>query len=143
MKKYKLPWTHEALDSFTYIDLLTEFYEDHYEENPKELRADLAAEGNFSFEETGDPLLDKWEQEFAQGLAPDLEEGLSESARKQLEAERERLKPNGSSPFGTQFKAQDEKYASKFLAGDKHKEVRVLGQSGGSNDWVDMLGGDE
>jgi len=26
--------------------------------------------------ETGDPLVDKWEREFAEGLAPDLEEQL-------------------------------------------------------------------
>src|SRR5690348_6163998 len=66
VKKYKIPWTHEAAQDQPPIDLLTEFYEDYFETNPKELRAYLEEQGNYSFDETGDALLDKWEQEFAQ-----------------------------------------------------------------------------
>lgn len=47
-------------------------------------------DGEIVFTDTGDPLLDKWEEELAQGLTPDLEEGMSETAKEQLRREREK-----------------------------------------------------
>ena len=41
---------------------------------------------------TGDPLIDKWEDEIARGLEPDLTEGMSPEARKRERQALERLK---------------------------------------------------
>jgi hypothetical protein len=55
------------------------FWEDHYRKNPTEARR--TADGKEVQFVTGDPLLDKWEDEIARGLDPDLTEGLSPEAR--------------------------------------------------------------
>ena len=44
------------------------------------------------FESTGDPLIDKWEQELASGITPNLEEGLPAHEREKLRKEREHAK---------------------------------------------------
>jgi len=68
--------------------LLTEFYEDLFEENPDALlKAAKNADGEIVFDETGDPLIDKWEKELAQGITPDLTEGMSDEALASLEKE--------------------------------------------------------
>ena len=92
MKKYKLPWTHEAVQQLTLYDVLVEFYEDHFEEHPNEARKAVADDGEFFFENTGDPLLDKWEHELSQGLTPDLQEGMPQSVRERLARERDQRK---------------------------------------------------
>lgn len=90
MKKYKLPSTHEAFQNSTIYELTIEFYEDLFEKDSKELlRAGKNEDGEFVFEETGDPLIDKWEKEIAQGITPDLTEGMNSEARAQLVRERE------------------------------------------------------
>lgn len=44
------------------------------------------------FVNTGDPLIDKWERELAQGLQPDLLEGLSSKRRAFEQRALEKLK---------------------------------------------------
>lgn len=52
--------------------MVTEFWEDYYAENPQEaLRS-----GDRIV--TGDPLIDKWEEEIHKGMDPDLSEGLTD-----------------------------------------------------------------
>jgi hypothetical protein len=90
-KKYKLPLTHECFADLTYFDLLTEVYEDYYDENPKAVLSDMKGDdGEIEFEETGDELIDKWEKELAMGLTPDLNEGLSPQAKQLLEADKKK-----------------------------------------------------
>jgi hypothetical protein len=71
--KFKLPWTHEAIQSQTLLELLTSYWEDYYEEHRLEASRDEKGEVTFG---TGDPYIDKWEQEIAMGLEPDLLEDL-------------------------------------------------------------------
>lgn len=67
---------------------MVEFYEDLFEDKPEEmLKAAKGDDGEVIFEETGDPLIDKWEQELAQGIIPDLTEGMSPEAVSQLKQE--------------------------------------------------------
>jgi len=69
-----------------------EFYEDFYEKHPSESRQVLLdANGEYTFDESqldGDPLIGKWEKEIAQGITPDLEEGLPQKERDRLAAKR-------------------------------------------------------
>lgn len=88
--KYKIPWTHEAFQQQTLLDLLTSFWEDHYADNPLEAKRTPSGEVTF---QTGDPLLDKWEREIAEGYEPDLTEGLSDKDReKERRALEKRMK---------------------------------------------------
>ena len=93
-EKYKLPLSHEAFSEWTMLDMLTAFWEDHYHRHPTEAkRVDGGKEVKFS---TGDPLLDKWEEEISRGLEPDLTEGLSPEARAKEFAARERSLARGA-----------------------------------------------
>lgn len=56
------------------------------------LEAARGPDGEIHFEETGDPLIDKWEREIREGITPDLTEGLSKKALSQLEQERTNLR---------------------------------------------------
>lgn len=78
-KKYRLPWTHECFQSQSLFELLISFWEDYYDRNP--IASRTTADGNVVFANTGDPLIDKWERELAQGLQPDLLEGLPPKRR--------------------------------------------------------------
>ena len=91
--KYKLPPNHELFQSLSLSELLIEMYEDlmmtkrellqDLEKARGEERADLVerighidrilngGEQKFST----DPLIDKWEKEWADGQMPDLDEG--------------------------------------------------------------------
>lgn len=88
VKKYKLPWTHSLAQEATYAELLVEFYEDYFEEKPEEARKALAKGGEFYFESTGDPMIDKWERELAAGVTPDLTESYSPEERARRRAKK-------------------------------------------------------
>lgn len=66
------------------FELLISFWEDHFEENKTE--AYRNKEGHVVYR-TGDPLIDKWEQELEMGIEPDLLEGLPTWHREAAEAE--------------------------------------------------------
>lgn len=77
-EKYKLPWTNPAFQESTTLELLTEYFEDDFEKHPNELlKAGKNEDGEIVFEETGDPIIDKWEREIAMGIEPDLTEGMN------------------------------------------------------------------
>jgi hypothetical protein len=162
VKKYQLPWTHELAQSATLSDILVEFYEDYYTEHPEEARKITSADGEVVFTETGDPLLDKWEQEFAQGLTPDMEEGLSSQEKDKLRKEREKSKRARQAAGQLEFeedyskplkKDMDHRFESKFatpgskeereLLGPKLSKSQVLGGTEVERDdaWMDMLMG--
>ncbi len=74
------------------FDLLTERYEDLFEESPEALRdASRDEDGELVFEETGDDLIDKWERELNMGITPDLHEGLSKESLQELDAEKKKM----------------------------------------------------
>lgn len=79
------------------FDLLVEFYEDYFERNPME--AHRQSDGEIQLKDTGDTLIDKWEQELADGKVPDLWESFSPSARDGIKA-RLKTKKSGIMNFG-------------------------------------------
>ena len=89
----------------TLLELLTDFWEDYYQKNPVDAKRLPSGEVMF---QTGDPLLDKWERELAEGLEPDLMEGLSPEERAKEERAREK--------FSVQFKKKQEE--EEKLLGD-------------------------
>ena len=91
--KYQLPWTPSNLEDLSVFDLLVEFYEDLFESDKTALYdAARGEDGEIVFEETGDPLIDKWEKELAMGITPDLMEGLGQEAIKSLKREKDSIK---------------------------------------------------
>lgn len=87
--KYRLPWTPDNIEDFTVLELLTEFYEDLFEKDKTALfEASRGEDGEIMFESTGDDLIDKWEQELAMGIEPDLTEGMSAADKAALNKEK-------------------------------------------------------
>ncbi len=71
-QKYQLPSTHNLFQEQTEEELLVEFWVDIYEKNP--LEAERNADGEIQLKNTGDPYIDKWEEEIAAGITPDFTE---------------------------------------------------------------------
>lgn len=84
----------------------------------------MAGDGEFKFEDSGDPLLDKWEEELAKGVTPDLEEGLSPEARQKLIQEREHMKQARGA--ARQFNTVSDDYESKFVALGSKEEAALM-----------------
>ena len=124
VKKYKLPWTHECAQDSTIEDLLIEYYEDYFESFPDELRKERSVDGEFYFEELGDPLLDKWEEELRRGVTPDLEEGLSQEEKSKLRKERDHI--NQSKKASSKFEEIDEVYGDYQRMKSNKKQLRTV-----------------
>lgn len=76
--------THESFQDLTPYELLIWWWEDHFSKHPIEAKK-TGVEGEVQFD-TDDPLINKWEAEIAQGLVPDLMEGLTSEQRRKEEA---------------------------------------------------------
>jgi hypothetical protein len=74
-EKYRLPWTHKSIQDLTPLELWTRVYEDYYHENKIEIHR--GEDGEIKLE-TDDAMVNKWEEELAMGLDPDITEGLTE-----------------------------------------------------------------
>lgn len=72
--KYKIPSNSELFQSRTFFDLLVEYHLDRFEEKPLEVHRQ--ADGEIQLTDTGDDLLDKWEQQIADGEEVDLAEAF-------------------------------------------------------------------
>lgn len=144
--KYKKPSTHRLFQEAVLFDLLVEYYEDLYDDDSvAALDAIRGEDGEVVFEETGDPLLDKWERELAAGLTPDLEEGFSDAAREQLNRQKAKFAQRGPAPtinedFGKVADKVMSEYRSQYVvpgskedmalrhAASKRRMASVLGQ---------------
>lgn len=96
-RKYRLPSNHELFLERTVFDLLVEYNVDKFQQKPIEAHRNKA--GEIQFSETGDELIDKWEEQIAKGEEPDLWESFDEESLKYLEKLRytaERRNPYGS-----------------------------------------------
>ncbi len=80
-KKYQIPSNHDLFTSRTEHDLLTEYYEDIFERNPLEKWRN--EDGTIQFTDTGDSVIDYWEQLLAEGRdgEVDLLEGFTDEER--------------------------------------------------------------
>jgi hypothetical protein len=131
VRKYSLPWTHSLFQSATAFELLVEFYEDLFEKDPKAaLEAGRNEDGEIIMDDTGDPLIDKWERELAMGLEPDLTEGLSDKERKRLAAEQAKSKRASklvNEVMGIE-EVFDSRLKSKFVAPNSVEERQLRAQ---------------
>lgn len=105
IKKYKLPSNHECFVSQTLFELLVEYHSDYFESNPLEVHRQ--ADGEIQFTDTGDSLIDKWEQDLADGILPDLTEAFSEGSLEKIKARLDRTKGIGPQSFGDIQKQND------------------------------------
>lgn len=147
MDKYKLPWTHNLFQDANEFELLVEFYEDLFDEHPAEaLGAAKGEDGEYHLEDTGDPLIDKWEAEYAMGLEPDLTEGLSDEAKAKLE--KEKAKAKGARKAVNELESMglvDERYDSRYASRGSAEEAellhrKLLGRGGADLDPKKLLG---
>jgi hypothetical protein len=72
-------------------------YEHLFIEKPIEMHRQL--DGEIQFTETGDPVIDKWEQELAEGLTPDLGEVFSKDEMVKLRKARANFKSGAGATF--------------------------------------------
>lgn len=104
-RKYRSSWKCKEFQESTVHELLTDFYLDYFLEHPNEALKFESEHGGVVFE-TGDPLIDRWEQQIAQGLEPDLTEGLSEKEKEYLKNNSDKLslqKGNIIDPYESNF----------------------------------------
>lgn len=136
-EKYKLPSTHELFQQATPFDLLTEYYEDLFDDDSMAaLDAIRGEDGEVVFEDLDDPLLAKWERELAQGITPDFEEGLSEKEKDKLKKERDHKKgarelANVNDDFGKAADQAMSEYRSRYVVPGS-KEDAALSRAAGA-----------
>ena len=62
--------------------MLVQFFEDYFEARP--IEAHRQADGHVQFKNTGDDLIDQWEEQLARGEDPNLEEAFSSGSLERL-----------------------------------------------------------
>ena len=75
VKKYQKPWNSKEFQESTREELLIEFFEDYYEQNPSEKLEALKDENGNVVISTEDDIFNKWQMEETLGLTPDFDEG--------------------------------------------------------------------
>lgn len=74
MRKYTLPWNHDLFQERTLFDLMVEYNLDFFEDQP--LEAHRNEDGHIQFKNTGDDLIDKWEEQVAAGDTPSMAQDM-------------------------------------------------------------------
>lgn len=105
-----------------------------FEKSPEEmLQAAKGDDGEIVFEETGDSLIDKWEQELMKGLTPDLTESMSPENIAKMRKSKEQKKK--ASEVASQLDGINETYGkpnsafdSKFIPIGSMEETRLLNE---------------
>ena len=88
MRKYRLPPTSDEFLRCTPEEMLIEFFEDWYLDHPdRQARTEVHERTDVEYHVTGDPLVDRWEREIAEGKEPDLDEAVPEGEREQSSVE--------------------------------------------------------
>lgn len=93
IRKYKIPSNSELFQSRTFFDLLVEYHLDRFEEKPLEVHRQ--ADGEIQLTDTGDELLDKWEQQLADGEEVDLAEAFSPGQLQKIKKSLSKAKEQG------------------------------------------------
>jgi len=99
--KYQLPYNHDLFQDRTKYDLLVEYFADYFDKNT--LEAHRNPDGHVQFKNTGDAVIDRWEEQIAAGKTPDFGEAFSQEDRAKLERMRQRGKAR--TRLGGTFKA--------------------------------------
>lgn len=145
-EKYKLPSTHELFLQSTLFDLLTEYYEDVYDDDTMAaLDAIRGEDGEVVFEDLEDPLLAKWERELSQGITPDFEEGLPQKEKDKLKKERDIKKGsrelmNVNDDFGKASDRAMGEYKSRYVIPGSKEDVAMRRSSAAARGAPSMLG---
>ena len=106
----------------TLFDLLVEYYVDAFEKKP--IEAQRNEQGEIQFTDTGDALIDKWEEQIARGETPDLFEAFDEESIQHIE--RVRQAQRDRDPYqGVTIKDTADKM-SRILQGEKPRGFRDL-----------------
>jgi hypothetical protein len=92
--KYSLPSNHNLFQDSTILALLTEFYEDQYYDTTLEVYRN--EKGDVQFVKTRDKVIDRWEQELAEGKVPNYLDTFSEEQIDKLN----RMRDKGTDFFG-------------------------------------------
>lgn len=92
MKKYSLPWNHDLFQDRTMFDLMVEFQLDFFDDNPLEVHRNK--DGHIQFTNTGDDLIDRWEEQVARGETPSMSQDMFDD---EALAKLERLRARGKS----------------------------------------------
>lgn len=125
-RKYHLPWSHPLAQQSTLFELEVEFWEDLFEEHPDEmLDVWKDADGNIAVPSIGDKLVDRWLNQMARGIDPDLEEGYSQEQRAANERDRARRR------------------RAREIEGELAADLPVLGRGGADQERLldrDLLG---
>lgn len=87
-ERFKLPSNHELFQECSVYELAVKFWEDHYHKDP--LAVYRNSDGEVQFVKTGDPLIDKWEQQLADGKTPDYLEAFTQEEINRLNNMRQR-----------------------------------------------------
>ena len=98
-------------------------FEDYYYKNRKQAWADERKKtGHVRLPKTGDPFIDRWEEQLAKGITPDLTETLLPAARdkalakkKKLEDDAKALAAEAAAAKTRQFFSQGKDAASMYL----------------------------
>lgn len=82
-QKYNRPV--KELNDYTLDEILVEFFEDYYIDNPQE-KAKFERDhlGEISLPDLGDPQIARWERQIMQGIDPDLTEGMHPKEREKV-----------------------------------------------------------
>jgi len=93
-EKYRSSPKSDEFQAYTLRELLVEYYEDYYLNDRKRLWKDERDEfGDVRLPDVDDVYVDRWEEQWAKGITPDLTEGLPEKERRRarkLLAEKEK-----------------------------------------------------
>ncbi len=109
VRKYALPPTSAEYLAYTVEELLVEFFEDYFERHPdQQIRREVHERSGHAYFVTGDPLVDRWERELAEGREPDLDEGLTAEQRAAEDAQLEEGRRSRIEAAG--FEGIDERY---------------------------------
>tara|TARA_R100000808_G_C2074491_1_gene100706 strand:+ start:53 stop:565 length:513 start_codon:yes stop_codon:yes gene_type:complete len=111
-KKYHSSPKSDEFQRYTLWEMTIEFFEDYYAQDKKRVWKDEREDlGAVELPESGDPLVDRWERQIAEGLEPDLTEGLPEEKRAQI---RERAQQIQSVTDAKNSVRESEKLAEMF-----------------------------
>ncbi len=84
-KKYQTSQKSDEFNKYTFWELLIEFFEDYYASDKKRVWKDeRKVKGHVRLPKTGNSLIDRWEEQLANGITPDLTEGMLPEKRAKI-----------------------------------------------------------
>lgn len=93
---------------------MIEFFEDYYHKNRKQAwAAERNKTGHVRLPKTGDPFIDRWEEQLAQGITPDLTETLMPEARDKMQAKIRKISAEETERIEKEAQAKTRRFFSE------------------------------